>query len=846
MLYAVLQRLLRPLVHRAGALPPAQRSALPAVLGSVESPRPDRFLVGTATVELLSDSATIVVVDDGHLVDRASLEALAFVARRVNDQPVGLLLAGRSGAVAAGRLEESGFRRHRVEPLSEAAAVAFLHRAHPEAPANVRAQWQRQAGGNPLLLRELPLGRKVEGGLAFGLRPTVTPTLVRRFAAQTFGLPAETLTLLIILAADEGTTLPEVLEAGARLIRRPMEVSALLPALDADVISIDDGRLSFRHPLVRAATYQYASPSDRLQAHRVLSHIATHDPARQAWHAAATLVGPDGPAANSLEDAAHLALRRGTPDAAVSILERAAKLSEDPAECGRRLLDAAELALQLGDHDRVLRLAGMATGCALRPMDRHRVRWLGLVHQPGPVPATVAEEAAHWARRALEQGNQSRGFHLLRQAVEGGLWAGESDRPRRSILAAAEHLPNRERVAVEVLAAPTAGAGALLKLLGENTASAHNVGIAVSGDQPALLGCAATRVGHFSLAVPLLSEAGFVFRAQGLQGRLASTLVEQAWAQIHLGRHAAAYENAAEGIQLAEQAAQPLWASAGKLVVAAVRGARGETGAALAMTDTIEIESSTHQAGGLLARAQAVRAITLMAVARHEPALTALLRLFDPTGAAYDPLLGCWMFGDLAESAGNLGRAAEARALLPAVEEIAEQTGAARARAAICYAKALLSAGDEAEEHFQQALADDSSSEPFGRARRQLAYGEWLRRRRRVAESRLPLSAALAGFEALRLPAWTDRAQREARVAGLRSGMFAEPRSAVLSPADLKIAQLASEGMSNREIGRHLFLSHRTVAAHLYRIFPKLGITSRVQLHAALAELDSLGASATA
>jgi len=838
--HAALHRLLRPLIPRASMFPPAQRSALLAAFGAVQHPRPDPFLVGSATLELLSDAAReapiMILVDDGHLLDRASLDALAFVARRLNDEPVGILVAGRSGAVGS----ETGFRQRRVGALPEVAAAELLRSAHPDASAAVRAEWQRQAAGNPLVLRELPLGKKLKGALAFGPTPTVTPTLVRRFAAQLFGLPADTLTMLVILAADESTAVPELLDAGTRLLGRTVELSALSPALDAELIRVDVGRLAFRHQLVRAATYQYASPSERFQAHRVLAHVSAHDPARHAWHAAATLVSPDGSAANSLVAAAHLAYRRGMLPAAVSSLARAAELSEDSAQKGRRLLDAADLAVQLGDHENVLRLAGAATGCALQPVDRHRLRWIGLAHQPAPVPAGVAREAAHWARRTLEEGEYLLGFHLLRQAVERGSWVQPTEELRELLLAAAEPLPDSERAAVEALAAPTTGAAALARLLADRPDPADQ-DTPVGGDQPALLGAAAARVGQFTMAVPLLSEAGYLFRAQGRLGRLAGILVEHAWAQIHLGQYTAAYGNAAEGVRLAEQTAQPLWASTGQLAIAAVRGVRGETEAALAVTAGIEIEASAHEVGRLLARAQAVRGLALLAAARHEPALDALLRLFDPKDAAYDPLLGCWMFGDVAETATNLERTAEARALLPAVEALAEQTDSARARAAVGYAKALLASDVDAEQHFERALADDRSSEPFHRARLQLAYGEWLRRRRRVAASRLPLRTALTAFQALRLPAWMDRAQREARVAGLRGGAPSTAARLVLTPADLEIAQLASGGMSNREIGQQLFLSHRTVAAHLYRIFPKLGITSRAQLHAALVELDVVG-----
>ncbi|MCY1136646.1 LuxR C-terminal-related transcriptional regulator [Actinoplanes sp. Pm04-4] len=538
----------------------------------------------------------------------------------------------------------------------------------------------------------------------------------------------------------------------------------------------------------------------------------------------------------SLTATAHIAYRRGMLAAAVSGLEQAAELSDDPELKGRRLLDAAELAGQLGDPERVLRLAGAAAGCALRPVDRHRLRWVGLDHRRAPVPAGVAREAARWARRTLEQGEYLLGFHLLRQAAERGTWIEPAEDLRDLIRAAAEPLPDSERVAFEALADPVTGA---LAGLPPDRPDAES-----SGDRSAVLGAAAARAGQFAPAVPLLNEAAYLFRAQRRQGRLVAVLIEQAWAHIHLGQYTAADENAVEGVRLAGQTGQPLWAWAGQLVVAAVRGIRGETDAALAVAAEVELEASAHHVGRLLARVQAVRGLTLLAAGRHEPALDALLRLFDRHDTAYDALLGSWMVGDLAEAAIQLGRAAEAHSLLPVAADRAERTGSDRAGAAVRHARALLATDEDAEQHFQRALADDRSAEPFLRARLQLAYGERLRRRRRVAASRLPLNAALTGFEALRLPAWTERARREARVAGLRVGPPPAAAPVVLTPADLEIARLASRGLSNRQIGQKLYLSHRTVAAHLYRIFPKLGITSRAQLHAALADLDVAEAAA--
>ena len=128
------------------------------------------------------------------------------------------------------------------------------------------------------------------------------------------------------------------------------------------------------------------------------------------------------------------------------------------------------------------------------------------------------------------------------------------------------------------------------------------------------------------------------------------------------------------------------------------------------------------------------------------------------------------------------------------------------------------------------ALGDESESYPFLRARTRLSYGRWLRRQRRSADSRAPLRTAINLFDALGATRWSERARQELRASGEQIGPRVPDARDRLTAQELQIAQLAAHGLSNREIGERLFLSHRTIGSHLYRIFPKLGITSRAQL----------------
>jgi ATP/maltotriose-dependent transcriptional regulator MalT len=151
------------------------------------------------------------------------------------------------------------------------------------------------------------------------------------------------------------------------------------------------------------------------------------------------------------------------------------------------------------------------------------------------------------------------------------------------------------------------------------------------------------------------------------------------------------------------------------------------------------------------------------------------------------------------------------------------------------HARALLARGGaEAQRYFDEALAADLGRWPLQRARLLLAYGEWLRRQRRIAESRAPLRTARDAFDTLGCASWSARARRELRASGESSRRRDPAARDQLTAQELQIAQLAAQGLSNREIGQQLFVSHRTVGTHLYRVFPKLGITARGELGVAL------------
>jgi predicted ATPase len=369
--FAGLHHLLRPVLGHLDQLAAPQRQAIQAAFGLSGGPAPDMFLTALAVLDLLAESAArapvLAVADDAQWLDRPTREVLAFVARRLEFEPVLLVTAVREGDEGP---PESGLPALRVEALSAPAAAALLEARAPGLPEDVRARLLEEAAGNPLALVELPLAY---GKLGKGVRvPTwlpLTTRLERAFAARALDLPAETRTALLVAALDDGPRLSEVLDATALVVGAGVTVRALDPAVSARLIEINGAEFRFRHPLMRAAIRQEASLSQRQAVHAALADVLQGQPERAVWHRSASLVGPDETVACELEAAARHAQRRGGTAVAVSALQRAADLSDGPHRAGR-LLHAAELGFEVGRQDLVLSLLAEAETLGLPPGNR--------------------------------------------------------------------------------------------------------------------------------------------------------------------------------------------------------------------------------------------------------------------------------------------------------------------------------------------------------------------------------------------------------------------------------------------------------------------------------------------
>jgi DNA-binding CsgD family transcriptional regulator len=836
--FAGLHQLLQPILSRVDELLAAQRDRVLAAFGVTETKVADVSLIALATLDLLGDVAAhsplLLLVEDAQWLDQPTCDVLAFVARRLESEPIVLLIAIRQGYESS--FARAGLRELRVEGLDEAAAGALLDAHAPHLSPGVRKQVLDEARGNPLALLELPAapGTHRRGEPELPVRLALTSRLETAFAARSFELPVATQRLLLVAAVDDGDGLPEMLAATAIIGPDTQPVAALESAIAAGLLVVDNTTLRFRHPLVRSAIQQAASISARQEAHAALAEVLTAQPDRRTWHRAASIIGPNEEIASELEAIADGAQRRGATAVAVVALERAATLSEAPSRSARRLLRTVELAFELGRRDLVARLLPEIGPLELGTRERARLTWLREMFQEDfSGGATRIRALVGFGERMSLDGDTHHALQFLRMAALRCLLGDEDKETRDLVVAATERLqvPDDDPELIDILsrAAPVERGAAIISRLSQLDPKE-------SGDPEVmrLLGMAGTAVGAFDLSRGYLTAAVAGLRSEGRLASLAPALVSQAYAAIFTGDWNLAGPTAAEARRLARETAQPFWAAGAQVaeaMVAALRGQSDEADALLAEAERVTLPMGVRVT---LAVLQLARGLTALARGRHADAYDELYRIFRAGDPAYHSMVRRWAIGDLAEAAVHTGHREEARVEVGKLESLAEVTPAGVLHAGLHYARPLLADDADAEKLFQAALSTDLSSWPFARARVLLAYGIWLRRQRRVAESRTPLRAARDAFDALGAVPWGERARQELRASGETSRRRLPQAWDLLSPQELQIARMAASGLSNREIGQQLYLSHRTIGSHLYRIFPKLGITSRSQLRATL------------
>ena len=839
--YAGLHQLLQTVMASVDKLAPPQKAALLTALGITAGPAPDVFLVGLATLNLIDEAAadkpTVLLADDAQWLDGPTSAVLTFVARRLESTSILLLVGLRARFDSP--LRNAGLTEVHVGPLDDASATALLDSIAPNLGRDVHRQILEQAVGHPLALVELPRAlaeQAVQGAHSpLGALP-LTERLERTFSARAATLPPDTQLALLLAALDDDPSVAEVVAATGIQAGGDVTADVLESALDSGLIALAGANIRFRHPLIRSALDQGATHGQRRAAHLALAQVMA-DPDRRAWHRAASVVGTDEAAATDLEATAARAQARGAIATALGALELAASLTPDGTARANRLLAAAELAFELGQPAVVGRLLDEAAKLELTSHDMARMTWLReIFYDRSPGTAETILKRVAVAEEMAAQGDRNLALELLQEAALRCRWAEPESEARARVVKAVEQLSGVEwtpkALTILSLAAP----------LDSGTRVSREVARAAlvettDGRRTQLLAFSAWAVGDIAPSIELMNRAADLLRVQGRLSLLAQVLTVRAWAGINTGSFSGATRDAEEGGRLAIETEQPIWVASSQIYRAILAGLRGEERAAEQGITEAAQPLMSLQLSRTLSEAEFARGVTAMTAGRNSDACDHFIRMFDPEQAMYHGIVFYAAACYVVEAAIRAGRHEDARRMMALLEALSKRTSATLIHAGVRYGRAVLAEDSRAEGLYELALKAEPKW-PFHHARLQMSYGSWLRRQRRITESRPYLRTARDTFEALGVHAWADKARAELRASGER---LAEPTKAPrqsLSPQELQIAQMAASGLSNREIGDRLFLSHRTVGAHLYRVFPKLGIASRSELSTALARLE--------
>lgn len=839
---AALHQLCTPLWDRIGCLPAPQQSALRRAFGADIGSPPDRFLVGLAVLSLLSDVAEqqplLVLVDDQQWLDGASAQILAFVARRLDAESVGVVFGTRTRG-----LDLCGLPHVHIGALSDDESDALLSTAlrGPVDP-RVRDRLIAEARGNPLALLELPrsLTRKE---LAGGYGPPGAPvahSLEATFRRQLDMLAEPTRRLLALAAADPAGDPALLWRAVDEL---GLDPAAVAPALEAGLIAID-GRVRFRHPLIRSTAYRGVPLSDRQAIHGALAAVTDRDldPDRRAWHLGHAAVAPDDDVADELHRCAERAQSRGGVTAGAAFLERSAELTRAPARRCDRAIAAATAKAQAGMLDAARDLLKMAaassmTEAQLAQSDLVRAQ-MAFISNHGRDAGPLLLGAAQ--RLECIDTTLARETYLdaLSAAIFAGRLAGEAGAAEVA-KAAAETAPGTGSLGpadalLDGLAIQYSGDfGRGVPLL-RRALRSYGEGMSLDRElRWMLLACiAAARIWdidrHRSLGpryVQLARDAGAVSQLPlALSGAFLPLLLDGEFdeAQRVAGEMVAAID--AMGKTLTPYSA---------IVLAAWRGRSADL-AALAGEARIDAQKRGEGHGlTVIAWAEAVLANggADYKTARDAAAYASACR--GDGGASW------WALPELVEAAARLGDTPTAAAALDQLIEMTTPSDTDWSLGVETRARALLADDGAAEDLYRRAIGHFRAAglRP-DLARAHLLYGEWLRRQRRRVDARAELRAAHDLFGSIGMEMFAERARRELAATGEKARRRAVPETAgELTAQEAQIARLAREGLSNPEIGARLFISARTVQYHLAKVFTKLGIRSRSQLDDVLTDI---------
>ena len=841
--FASLHALLLPVLDRTNRLPAQQARALAASLAVGPPEEADRLATFAGVLGLLSevaaDQPTLVLVDDGHWLDRASAGAIGFAARRVAGEDLLMLIVLREGEVSS--FDDRGLDHHRVPPLSREDSLALLRERYgDEIEPGVARLIAEMSGGNPLALVETPAllsPEQLSGRVALTEPLPVAQSIQQAFLRRVEALPPDVARSLLVAAAGAGAPLYAI-RAGAT----DLGGGSLEAAEAAGLIVLADGSVSFSHPLLRSAIYQSAAPNDRREAHRAIAEALSQDGAsgERAWHLAASAEGPDEQVAAALEAAAEEAAARGSHASQARALERAADLSPDEDEAARRLHAACRAAYWAGDAAIAVRSAERALLLTTDPAIRADVmHQLAVIADFDPRYRTRSPSSELLEERAaeLEASEPERAIALLGVVLQRhrmALDVRNAHRLASKRFELAEGVGGERRLrALQDLAWTHTFVGEAEKAnaIQDQVIAARQAG----GRLPMYASQAAETLlwlERFEELRPLLARSIDQAREEGNILRVAFDLTNLALLDLRLGSLIAAVGAATEALTLAE-AMEQTYLEACNLATLALGSAHLGSSA-----ECIEAAGRARRAADQLgdelihADAEAALGIDAALDGRLDQAaehLAAAVELAQERGIVEPSVLP--YTADLAEIYGRVGRREDAARLLETLERNAEQTGRRWAEAAALRCRGMLATDVEVDAIFQRALAiHEGSPQVLERGRTELAYGGRLRRANRRRDARPHLRAAIDIFHEAGAAPWRELALAELRATGETMPRREPSVTEQLTPQELKIGLLVAAGKTNREIAEQMFLSPKTIEFHLTQVYRKLEIRSRAEL----------------
>ena len=846
--FAGLHQLCVPLMDCLDDLPAPQADALRVVFGMNPGPAPDRLLVGLATLGLLAQGAEhqplVCVVDDEQWLDSATAQVLGFVARRLMAESVGVVFAARVPTP-----DLKGLSQLSVEGLGAVDARALLD-AEVSAPLDSRARDQlvAETRGNPLALLEWPralTSQQWAGGFGLPAAVRLPGGVAEGFRRRLDVLPEQTRRLLLIAAADPVGDAALVWRAAAEL---GIDAEAAGPAVE-DGLAEFGTRVLFRHPMVRSVVYTSATPQDKRQVHGALAQVtdAHRDPDRRAWHSAHAAAGPDEEVAAELEASAGRAQARGGLAAAAAFLQRATELTLDPDKRAERALSAASAQVQAGGFDAARDLLSIVK--ALVPSDFQQARI-----------ELIEAELAFTTSRVGDAPT------LLLKAAQ-RLESIDPDLARMTYLQAMS----------AVFFSDAAVRGDVGPQIGRAAAAAPRRVDTPGATDLLLDGFAAHYTKGYAAGAPILHRACDLFgndmspemelrgqllvnllvsqylwdherwgllsdryvelaRSLGALGELPMALTAKVFCLAFAGELGAA----AALTQELQAAVEATSSSLGPYATLLMAGMRGPLGEVTELVDAARSDLNRRRDGLGIAVADFACALANNAVGNYHEAMAAATRGETHRNSSSPPgrrsILGTWHALEFIEAAVHCG---ETDLAADSVARLAKRTSASDTDwscgvEARC--RALVTEGPGAEDLFRESI------ERLGRtrlrpdlARAHLLYGEWLRRERRQTDARAELRCAHDMFEEMGMDGFAGRARRELQATGeTRRKRSGATDSQLLTAQEAQIARLARDGLSNPEIGTRLFISARTVEYHLRKVFTKLNVSSRGQLHRVL------------